>query len=253
MSIHEGHAAGGNNDFRDAGQMFRDELKKFEDDCAALAKLAVKANGDLDEEAIAANQKRFADLVGRECELRKTAISRKDEEKKPYWDECQRIDAAHRNVIAKLADALKSAKSKFDAWILAEDAKREVAEKEARAAVERAEREAEAVEAKAAAGHDPFAAFEAQEEVFAARNNAQQASFAAAAIPERTKIASNVGRSVSVRTSQTVEVIDYAAAFATVAENKAVKEAIEKAVKAAHKATGAVPAGCKLVEVKAVR
>lgn len=241
------------DNFGDGATAFANELAQFEEDCARLAKLAVDAEGELDAEAIAANQTKFSDLVNRERALRQAATKLKESEKQPFWDECQRIDAAFRFTIAKLADALKAPKARFDAWVLAEDAKREAAAKAAREEAERRRREAEALAAQAQAA-DPFDAFDAAEQAEAAQADADTATIAAQAVEAtRTRVSSSFGRAVSVRTTQTLAVDDYALCFAAVAENKSVREAIEKAAKALHKATGAAPPGCRIVESKAVR
>lgn len=233
------------DNFGDGAQALRNELRQFEDDCAELAKVGVTEE----------NKGRFADLAVRECNLRKVATALKEEEKRPFWDECVRIDAAFRNTIATLADALKAPKQKFDAWVLAEDAKREAAARAVREEAERRQREADALAAQTQSA-DPFAAFEAAEIVGNAQIEADTAARAAeVAEGAGTRVASSLGRSLGVRTIKSIEVVDHEAALAHFKNSALVKTAVAKAASdlgKAQKYAEAIP-GCRIVEAKAVR
>lgn len=233
------------DNFSDTAGMFAGEIETFLEDAATLAKAEVTPS----------NQAKYADLIKREVALRGAAEKIKDSEKKPFLDACAEIQGVFNARVAQLKEALTAPKKKLEAYLQKLDDEREAEAKRAREEAARKQAEADALAAAAAETADPFERFDAAQRAEAAEIEAAVATRDAAAVPEKVKVIGvSTGRSVSLKTKQSVEIVDYAAALAHVSNDVRVKEAVQKAVDALAKAQqfGQTIPGCKFITSKAL-
>lgn len=220
-TLHEADGFSGGNDFRDPAQQLRDDVQQFVDDCT---KLAAKPITDDTEREV-------AELVVRELRLRQLAEGQHKTEKKPYLDECNRLDKELRDCKAKLLTSLgekgtgTGPREKLRLHLIELKKKRDAAEAVAREEAAEAQRQAIALAESA-----PDVAAELVVV-------AQEATRGADALAEAPKIASLTGRSIGLKDVQTVRVTDWTAALAHVQTHPKVQEAALAALTALAKAS----------------
>jgi hypothetical protein len=221
------------DNFGDGAEALGREIEQFVEDCALLSSAEI----DL------ASERRVAELVVRERRIRAAAEALKDSEKRPYLEECNRLDSGFRGAKEKLARALAGPKDKLRLYLIDQERERAASASAAREEAALAAREADALRA---AAPDVAEALDAQA--------AEAARDAATLDAGKARVASFSGRGIGLKTVMRVVVEDWGLALAHVATHPDVRAAAIKALAAAARGSKyAIPLpGCRYAQSKEV-
>lgn len=198
------------------------------------------------------NAQRLRDVVKRAADLTKEMNEAKAKDKQPHFDANTAIEASYSPLVDDADRIKKQARSRIDAFLIAEEERRVREANEARRKADEAAAAAEKAKAEAATAPDPVAAVEADDAAYdatMAEHEAVHAERRADAGP-RVGSAAGLGRATSLRSYWSVKVVDPDALVAHFAKDRDVLAAATKAANAFARATkGSQPIpGCDILE-----
>lgn len=217
-----------------------------------LDALLMRLTALLAEEPTEAVAGQLRDVVSDCIAIDKDLTAEKARDKEPHLAANIAIEAEYRPLVADAARIKSDARTRIDAFLVAEENRRKREAAEARRIADEAAAAALAAQQAAETAPDPTAAEDADDaahEATMAQHQAVHAERRAVAGPT-VHSAAGLGRGTSLRSYWSVRVIDSAAMVAHFANDRGVIEAATKAANAlvkATKGTQAIP-GCEPVE-----
>lgn len=197
---------------------------------------ALRLEADRFSEVTADNAGDARDLIARTQALGKKVEGARKEAKQPHMDAAKAVDAEFKPLKEALDDLVAAIKRPLQAYLVAEEKRRQAEAEAARKAAE----EAAAFAEDASADDDAELAAKAAE--FAKRRQ-EKAEQATALAENRTKVESKAGlsRAASLRTYRYAEITDALAAAAHYANHPDVLDAIQKVANAEIRAAKGAP------------
>lgn len=218
----------------------RDELIDTVDQAAAWLKSIGGIVSTQTHADSAANWKdRLVGIAGKLDKERDTKI-------RPHLEAQRDINGEYKPLIDKAKGSADLLRALIGGWIAAEESRIRVERDAARKAAEiKAQADRDAAETARKASEIGAVAMGLPADTFAAAIPIQSVSQETAIdTPIRITVGGQYGKRTAVRRDAVYDVVDWDAVYAAVRDNKGVREAVEKAARAACKAAGSPISGC---------